>query len=324
MQYTKYSIRTKTEAEDLVCAALSEAGIMGFEIEDSVPFTEQELKEIFVDEVPVKQIPQGEAVISFYLEEGSEDLIPAVEEALNRLKETADIGEGRLSSSKSDDADWLNRWKDYFHAFSISLYDGRKICVVPSWEEEEAPEGDMVWHIDPGTAFGTGAHETTQLCIREMGSLVLPGMRVLDLGTGSGILSMAAFYFGADTVTAVDIDPNAEAAVLDNFEKNGLSGRDFRLLIGDVLEGGEILKQIGGDYDVLVANILPPVLIPLVPLMGSFLKEDSRVIFSGILIEKKEQVIQALKEGGYRVMAEKEQGEWCSLTAEAGNASLLR
>lgn len=317
MRYKKYTIKTVTDAEDEICAYLNEAGISSLEIEDSVPWTKDELDEIFVDEVPLKDIPDGEAFISFYLEENGEEkkLLKAATEALDELRKYRDIGEGTISTSESDDADWLNKWKDFFRAFSIELSDGRSLGIVPSWESDREIGTDMVLNIDPGTAFGTGAHETTRLCIKELSKYVKKDSRVLDLGTGSGILSMAAFYFGAKSVTATDVDKNAIPAVEDNFEKNDLKDRDFRLITGDVLKSEEIRKEVGTGYDVLVANILPVVLIPLCQFIRDFTHKDSVIIFSGILTEKAEAVRQALAARDIKITDENTDGEWSEITA---------
>ncbi|MBQ7463521.1 MAG: 50S ribosomal protein L11 methyltransferase [Lachnospiraceae bacterium] len=321
MRYKKYTIKTKTDAEDIVCAALNEAGISSLEIEDGTPFSEEELKEIFVDEVPVKDIPEGLAYVSFYLEDDEKEkkLLAAALGALEDLRTYCDIGDGTVTSSETEDADWIDKWKEFFRPFYIDLESGKKMGIIPSWEEDTVlPEADMCIHIDPGTAFGTGAHETTKLCIRELSRYVKKGSRVLDLGTGSGILSMAAFMFGASFVRATEVDKNAEPVVKENFEKNSLADTDFEMFLGDVLSDGTLRERLGSGYDIVVANILPPVLIPLCPLLKEFVREDGVVIFSGILTEKKESVRAALKEAGFNVTVEKEEKEWSALVSVSG------
>ncbi len=319
MVYKKYTIKTIPEAEDIICAALGELGLEGLEIDDSVPWTKKELDEIFVDEVPVREIPRDEAYISFYLEEGdasADDILTGVKEALEEIRTYAGIGEGTILTSETEDADWLNKWKEYFKSFSVSLDDGRKVDIVPSWEEKDYKDsGAFLIRIDPGTAFGTGAHETTQLCIQELAARIRPGMKVLDIGTGSGILSMMSLKFGAVSVTATDIDSNAEPAVRDNFKKNGLDGAEFRLITGDVLSSEAVCDEAGSGYDLLVANILPVVLIPLASVMRRFLRPGAVIIFSGILTEKLDSVEDALVRENYRIEGKREKGEWSSVTA---------
>ena len=318
MTYKKYTIKTTPEAEDIICAALAEAGIVSFEIEDGTPFSKEELDEIFTDEVPVRDIPENEAYVSFYLEEDENEkkLLSAALEALEELKGYSDIGEGSVSTSDSEDTDWLNKWKEFFKPFSIDLFDGRRVGIVPSWDSgSDAWDADIALNIDPGTAFGTGAHETTRLCIKELAKYVKDGSRVLDLGTGSGILSMVAFKLGAGSVTATEVDKNAVPAVEDNFSKNGLEAADFRFIIGDVTKDENVRKDVGDNYDIIVANILPVVLLPLTPIIKGFAHEGTVVIYSGILIEKKEPVKEALIKEGFRITDENADGEWCELTA---------
>ncbi len=322
MRYKKFTVKTKPEAEDILCAELNGAGIMSLEIEDSVPFTEKELQEIFVDEIPVRDIPEGVAYVSFYLgeDEDEEKILQSVREVIEELRGCMDIGEGSISRIITEDADWQDRWKEFFKPFSIGLYDGRKLDIVPSWEKADSEnKNGFLLNIDPGTAFGTGAHETTKLCIKELSRYVKKGSRVLDLGTGSGILSMVSFMFGAAEVTATEVDINAKPAIEDNFKKNDLEGADFRLIFGDVVKDGEIRKKAGTGYDVIVANILPVVLIPLSEVIKEFAKEGSVIIFSGILTEKADGVRQALKKEGIRIDHEDTKGEWSSITAIIGD-----
>ena len=318
MKYKKYTVKTKPEAEDILCATLYEAGVQSLEIEDSVPFTKEELDGIFTDEVPVKDIPEGEAYVSFYLEENGEEkkLLSAALAAIEELKTFSDIGEGSVSASETEDVDWLNKWKEFFKPFVIDLPDGRRLAIVPSWEMESFGEdAELLLNIDPGTAFGTGAHETTRLCIRELSKYVKEGSRVLDLGTGSGILSMAAFRFGAKEVVATDVDENVKPAIGDNFEKNDLKDKDFSFVFGDVCSNGEVRKAAGKDMDIVVANILPVVLIPLCDVIKDFLHPGSVVIFSGILTEKAEPVRQALIKNGLKIKEEHIDGEWTLITS---------
>lgn len=318
MKYKKYTVKTKPEAEDIVCAALNDAGILSLEIEDSVPFTKKELDEIFTDEIPIMDIPEGEAYISFYLEEDKNEkaLLSSALKAIEELKGYSDIGEGTVSSSEAEDTDWLNKWKDFFKPFSIELADKKILSIVPSWETGNyGNDSDILLNIDPGTAFGTGAHETTKLCIKELSRYVKSGLSVLDLGTGSGILSMAAFKFGAKKVTATDVDINAKPAIEDNFEKNGLSDADFTFIYGDVLKNTDIKNLAGKDYDIVVANILPVVLVPLCEIIKDFMHKGSVLIFSGILTEKAGSVRQALAENGLEIKSENTEGEWSSITA---------
>ena len=305
MKYTKYTIESTVDAEDILSAVLSDAGIEGIEIADSKPWSKDELDEIFVDEVPVnKDIPEGIALISFYLseEDDKKAILFDIRAALEDMRAWTEVPCGTLAitSSDLDDEDYLNSWKQYFHAFDISLYDGRTMSIVPSWENASYKKtGDLLLNIDPGTAFGTGAHETTKLCIVALSKYVRPGMEILDIGTGSGILSMSAFMFKAKRVKATDIDPNAVPAVDDNFKKNGLMDADFTMLTGNVVTDKGFREAVGGGYDVVVANILPVVLIPLTSVIRGMVRPEGIIIYSGILTEKAPAVRQALTDNSF-------------------------
>ncbi len=324
MDYSKFSIRTTVEAEDILAAVLSDCGIEGLEIADSRPWTKEELDEIFVDEVPVnKDIPEGEALVSFYLSEDDDKqkILSDVRLALEDMRAWAEVPCGTLDISSSDikDEDYLNSWKEYFHAFTIELKGGRKLGILPSWEESDEikAQSDILIHIDPGTAFGTGAHETTKLCIMELSEYVKDGCRVLDIGTGSGILAMAALKLGAKETAATELDDNAVPAIKENFEKNSLANADFRLVMGDLVSDPAARRSIGGGYDIVVANILPVVLIPLTPVMKELVRKGGTVIYSGILTEKAPAVKQTLIDNGFNVIGIKELGEWCAIIAGA-------
>ena len=317
MKYNRYTIKTTSEAEDIISATLAENGIDGVEIEDSVPWTAEDRKSMFVDELVLPDIPQGTAFVSFYLDAGSDTrtILGKVMAALDELRQYADIGDGTIQTSVTEDKDWLNSWKAFFHAFTIEFNDGRKVRLVPSWESYDAMENEMVIHIDPGTAFGTGAHETTKLCIKELEAAVRPGMRMLDIGTGSGILAMMALKFGASGAVGTDLDPNAVPAVKDNFEKNGLKNADFRLIIGDVTADEDVCRSVGGGYDICTANILPDVLVRIIPIAYRFLVPGGIFILSGILEEKADMITDCLDSHGYGVDAVNQMGEWVSVTA---------
>lgn len=322
MKYTRFDIKTTVEAEDIVSAVLAGCGIEGIEITDSKPWTKEELDEIFVDEVPVnKDIPEGAAIISFYLSEDDDksSMLSAVRQALEDMRAWIEIPYGSLEISSSDlkDEDYINSWKQYFHAFSIDLYGERRLGIIPSWEESQdiAEQSDILIHIDPGTAFGTGAHETTKLCIIALSKYITENCRILDVGTGSGILAMAAFLMGAGQIAATELDNNAIPAVKENFEKNGLKDADFRLVMGNLVSEPSVRKYIGNGYDIIVANILPTVLVPLTPVIKDMVKPGGCIIYSGILTEKAPAVRQTLIENGFDIIEENELGEWCEITA---------
>lgn len=315
MRWNKFTIETVTEAEDLVAATLGELGIQGVEIEDKQPLTREECQEMFVDLLPEGPEDDGIAYVSFYLdeEEDKEKILESVKQALQELKQFTDIGSGVVTGSQTEDKDWINNWKEYFHQFYID-----DVLIVPSWERpvEEKP-GTMLLHMDPGTAFGTGMHETTQLCIRQLKKYVKPGMRMLDVGTGSGILGLIGCKLGLKYVLGTDLDPCAVSAVRENMQANGVPENQFEMMIGNILTDPQVQKRAGqGAFDLVTANILADVLVPLSPVVVPYLKKGGLYITSGILDQKEDEVRQAVERAGLKVVETTRQGEWVSLTAE--------
>lgn len=315
MRWNKFTIETITEAEDLVAATLAELGIQGVEIEDKQPLTREECREMFVDLLPEAPKDDGIAYVSFYLdeEEDKEKILEGVKEALEELKQFTDIGPASVTGSQTEDKDWMNNWKEYFHQFYVD-----DILIVPSWEQprEERPY-TMLLHMDPGTAFGTGMHETTQLCIRQLKKYVKQGMSLLDVGTGSGILGLVGCKLGIDHVLGTDLDPCAVSAVRENMQANHVPEGQFELIIGNIITDSQVQKQAGREqYDLVTANILADVLVPLSPVAVRYLKPGGLYITSGILDQKEEEVRQAVEQAGMKVIETTRQGEWVSLTAK--------
>ena len=269
---------------------------------------------MFVDIMPDAPENDGSAVLNFYMdeEEDPDEVLSKVQEALDGLREFMDIGEGTIEVSKTEDKDWINNWKEYFHQFYVD-----DILIVPSWEEVRPEDQDkLILHIDPGTAFGTGMHETTQLVIRQIKKYLKPGMQILDVGTGSGILGMVALKLGGGHVMATDLDPCAENAVHENLEANEIPETDFDLRIGNLIDDADTQAWAGKEkYDIVLANILTEVLLPLTPVAASCLKKGGLYITSGILDTKEEQVVSAVQKAGLVLVETTHQGEWVSVTA---------
>lgn len=314
MRWNRFTIKTKTEAEDRIICALGEIGIEGVEIQDRQPLTEEEKARMFVDIMPEGPEDDGTACLSFYLEEDAdkESILRDVREALDELSSFMDIGEGTIEESWTEDKDWINNWKEYFHQFYVD-----DILIVPSWEEVKAEDWDkMILHIDPGTAFGTGMHETTQLVIRQLKKYVKDGDQLLDVGTGSGILGIVALKLGAAHVLGTDLDPCAISAVEENRASNGVSEKDFDLIIGNIIDDPAVQEKAGyGKYDLVAANILAEVLLPLTPVAVKHMKQGAYYITSGILDVKEEAVVSAVKEAGLTLVEVTRQGEWVCVTA---------
>lgn len=326
MKWTKFRIKTITDAEDIIISTLYDTGLEGAQIEDKVPLTALEKEQMFVDILPEGPGDDGAAVLSFFVEETQdgllllggvpvtqEDVRARVEEVLEGLRCFCDIGTGNIEVDETEDIDWINNWKQYFHQFYID-----DLLVIPSWEEVAAKDQDrMVLHIDPGTAFGTGMHETTQLCIRQLKKFITPNTQLLDVGTGSGILSIFSLLQGAGHAVGTDLDPCALAAVEDNRENNGIAPGQFEVMIGDIITDTAVQDRVGYEkYDIVVANILAEVLVCLTPVIVRQLKPKGIYITSGIIDDKEGTVVEAVRAAGLTVLEVTYQGEWVSVTAQ--------
>jgi len=254
------------------------------------------------------------AYLNFYLDEDEnvEEMLQKVEDELSELRNFVDIGEGTITTSQTEDKDWINNWKQYFKQFYVD-----DILIIPSWEEVKEEDKDrMIIHIDPGTAFGTGMHETTQLCIRQLKKYVTPETELLDVGTGSGILSIVALKLGAKHAVGTDLDPCAVPAVEENKEVNNIPTESFDMMIGNIIDDKAIQDKVGYEkYDIVAANILADVLVPLTPVILNQMKKGGIYITSGIIDDKEETVVKAVKEAGLEVLEVTYQGEWVSVTA---------
>lgn len=314
MKWNKFRIKTTTEAEDIVCSSLMDLGVQGVEVEDKIPLTQREKEQMFVDILPEIDVDDGVAYISFYLEEDEdkEQMLQAVREELKEIGTYVNVGSMEIEESQTEDVDWVNNWKQYFHQFTID-----DVLIIPSWEDVQPEDEDkMIIHIDPGTAFGTGMHETTQLCIRQIKKYVTEDTEILDVGCGSGILGMLALKFGAKHSTGTDLDPCAIDATHENMDVNGISRDQYRVMIGNIIDDKEVQDQVGYDrYDIVAANILADVLVPLTPVILNHLKTGGIYITSGIIEEKEETVVEAVKAAGLEVLEVNHQGEWVSVTA---------
>lgn len=314
MKWNKFRLQTTTEAEDIVSSMLMDLGIQGIEIEDKVPLTQMDKQQMFVDILPEIASDDGVAYISFYLEEEADkdQVLAEVRAGLEEMKSYVDVGACTIEESQTEDVDWVNNWKQYFHQFYVD-----DVLIIPSWEEVKPEDSDkMIIHIDPGTAFGTGMHETTQLCIRQIRKFVTPDTKILDVGCGSGILGMLALKFGAKYSVGTDLDPCAIDATHENMEVNGIRKDQYEVMIGNIIDDPDIQDQVGYEvYDIVVANILADVLVALTPVILHQLKTGGIYITSGIIEDKEETVVNAVLDAGLEVLDVTHQGEWVSVTA---------
>ena len=342
MKWMRFRVRTNEESEDIIISYLEDIGLEGAQIEDNAPLTAQDKEQMFIDAPELEPdeidngIESGVAYLNFFLEIDDENMLTVeryndegelvkekvtpeqmkdeIRGQLDELKSFSDIGDGTISIDVTEDIDWINNWKQYFHKFYID-----DILVIPSWEKETEEDNDkasMVLHIDPGTAFGTGMHETTQLCIRMLKKYVTSETELLDVGTGSGVLSILALMFGAKHAVGTDLDKCAVPAVKENMENNGIAADRFDMMIGNIIDDKEVQDKVGYDkYDIVVANILANVLVPLTPVILSQLKTGGIYITSGIINTKEEEVKKAHLDAGLEILEIHHQGDWVSITS---------
>lgn len=325
MKWMKFRIKTITDAEDIIISTLYDIGLEGAQIEDKIPLTALEKEQMFVDILPDGPEDDGIAYLSFFVEEkedgglevggvptDKETILSQIRDELEELRFFMEIGEGSVTVTETEDIDWINNWKQYFHQFYID-----DLLVIPSWEEVKEEDKDKkILHIDPGTAFGTGMHETTQLCIRQIKKHLTDTTELLDVGTGSGILAILALMYGAKHAVGTDLDPCAVEAVAQNMEANGIPAQDFEMMIGNIITDKEVQDRVGyACYDIVVANILADVLVPLTPVIVHQLKKGGIYITSGIINDKENVVRKAVEDAGLEILEVTYQGEWVSITA---------
>ena len=306
---------------DIIISSMQDIGLYGAQIEDHVPLTAAEKEQMFVDILPDAGEDDGSAVLSFFLEETEdgrvlvddeprtpEEVKASILEELAELRTYTEIGDGTVTIEETEDVDWINNWKQYFHQFWID-----DILAIPSWEKPEITDKEpaLVFHIDPGTAFGTGMHETTQLCIRQIRKYLTPETVMLDVGTGSGILAILALMFGIKSAVGTDLDPCAPPAIEDNLRTNGVDPDKFHVILGNLIDDEKVQEGVGTEkYDIVAANILADVLIPLTPHVVPTMKPGAYYITSGILEGREDSVAAAMREAGLEVVSVTAQGEW--------------
>ena len=315
MKWNKFTLKTRSEVEDIVISTLADVGIEGVEIQDKQPLTESDKQQMFVDIMPDIPDDDGIAYLNFYLDvdENKEKVLADVRAALAEMQEFLDLGECTITESETEDKDWINNWKQYFKPFTVD-----HILIKPTWETvPEEHKDKLLIQIDPGTAFGTGMHETTQLCIRQLEKYVTPDSEVLDVGTGSGILGITALKLGAKHVFGTDLDENAITAVGENLEANGIAPEQFKVVQGNIIDDKAVQDEVKYEYyDIAVANILADVIIMLQKEIPVHIKKNGIFITSGI-IDMKEEAVKAAFEANdaFEIVEITHQGEWVSVTA---------
>ena len=324
MKWKKYTIETTTAAEDYMSSMLMDLGIEGIEIEDNIPLTKEDQADMFIDFLPELPPDEGISYVSFYIEEDGSDqkqILTQVKAGLENLRKMVDVGSGVISSSETEDLDWINNWKKYFSSFTIE-----DILIKPTWEElKEEDKDKFLIEIDPGISFGTGKHETTQLCIRQLLKYIRGNSgytpenthpKVLDVGCGSGILSIVALKLGASEVVGTDLDADCMISTKENMEVNHLDAGLGTFYVGNLIDDEELQQKVGTEvYDIVVANILADVIIPMAPVIPARLKKGGYFITSGIIDFKENEVKAAIEKAGLEVVEINHQGEWVNITA---------
>lgn len=317
MKYTKISLQTTTDAVDFISNLFDEIGLKGIQIEDNVPLSEEDKNAMYIDILPELPEDDGSAVVSSYFDPAAfeiSQLQRKIEEGLEEISMFVNIGAGTINFSDTDDQDWLHNWKEFFKPFRVD----EDIIIKPTWEElEDCKENDLVIEIDPGTAFGTGAHETTKLCILGLKKYIQADTNLLDVGCGSGILSIIGLKLGAAHAVCTDIDENALIATKENFAVNHIEETQYNMYAGNIIEEETLQDTVGKNkYQVVVANILADIIIPLSAEIGQHMTEDGVFISSGIIDTKAEEVEQALKQNGFELIEKNTMGDWVSYVSK--------
>ncbi len=318
MNWTEVNIYTTTEGIDPVCGCLLGIGVTGFAIRDSKDFEEFLNDKTgnwdYIDD-DLMNLRDCETCVTVYLPDDSQgaDMLSALRSEMSALKirdENKAFGRLAVELANVCEEDWANNWKQYFKPLTV----GEKLVVKPSWEDYSGGDGRTILEIDPASSFGTGQHNTTQLCLELIEKNLCNGDRLLDLGCGSGILSIAAVLLGAEKVTAVDISQNSVETAKENASKNKISADKYTAYCGDIISDNTLVEKIGSGFDIIAANIVADVLIAMSPLFEKFVKKGGTLILSGIITERADEVIEAMKSKGYALSEIREKDGWAAVS----------
>lgn len=314
MEFIQADIYTSSQAIDGITGALTDYGITGFVISDSADFesflADKNANWDYVDD-ELMGLKTVEPHITIYIHDNAQgaEMLAAIKsliEGYSRNNSDGYYGNIRMELANVREEDWANNWKKYYKPFRV----GGGIIVKPSWEDVTPAPGDKILEIDPASTFGTGQHHTTKMVMETLESVIKGGERVLDLGCGSGILSIAALLLGAQSAAMCDIFENAVVTASENVEKNHFTKERYSAFCGDITEDETLREKLGADYDVVCANIVADVIIGMSGLFGGFMKKDARLIVSGIIDERLDEVLSALGAAGFETVSAKNAEGW--------------
>ena len=322
MEFIQADIYTSSQAIDGITGALTDYGITGFVISDSADFesflADKNANWDYVDD-ELMGLKTVEPHITIYIHDNAQgsEMLAAIKSLIEGYKQNNSdgyYGNIRMELANVREEDWANNWKKYYKPFRV----GSSIIVKPSWEEVTPAQGDRILEIDPASTFGTGQHHTTKMVMETLEGVISGGERVLDLGCGSGILSIAAMLLGAESITMCDIFENAVTTASENVEKNHITKELYRAFCGNIIEDEPLREKLGTGYDIVCANIVADVIIGMSGLFGGFMKPDARLIVSGIIDERLDEVLAALADAGFETVSAKNEEGWnCVLLKKA-------
>jgi len=321
MNWKEVNIMTSTFGIEPLTACLMDIGIKGFVIKDAEDFNEflenKEGKWDYIDE-DLMGLSECETCVTVYIPENAQgaEMFASLQSLVKNLKENDtenQMGRLEIESDSVREEDWANNWKQYFKPLKV----GEKLLIKPSWEQYDENDSRIVLEIDPASSFGTGQHNTTRLCLELMENVIKKGDKVLDMGCGSGILSIGSVLLGAENAVAVDIEENSVKTAVENAQKNNIPDEKYTAYCGNIIGDEELINKIGSGYDIITANIVADVLIAMSGIFMKFIRKGGTLIISGIIVERKDEVIDAVKNAGFVMNEIKEADGWCAVSFTA-------
>lgn len=321
MNWSEVTIETAKPMLDILCAMLTDIGFKGFSVYDPDDFEDLMAGRVghwdYLEEGLTEQLTQGNPSVTVYIPENAQgaEQMTAMKSLLAQLKsgpQAAEFGSLHVTMKGIREEDWANNWKQYFKPLPI----GERLWITPTWVDEPVPAGRTALRIDPGSSFGTGQHDTTKLCLTFLEQCVTDGAKILDIGCGSGILSIGAMLLGAQSSIAIDIEQNAAEAAAENAARNGIDLADYETICGNILEDEALVERLGTGYDVVCANIVADILIAMRKLFVRFMKPQAKLMLSGIIDERLDEVLEAMKQEGLTVLKIEQSAGWAAVLLE--------